>query len=64
MQHPAERHMVIIETEKTGRIELTPNQFDLFLAAALVGLDGFEEDWPEADRLYEIIAKAEKAHTA
>lgn len=63
----AERHMVVIETERTGRIELTPEQFDMLLECAIVGLDGAPYEGKEsddADRLHGIISRAASAHLA
>lgn len=63
----AERHMVVIETEKTGRIELTPRQFDMLLQCAIVGLDGgpFEgEEADAADDLHDILIVAHKRHSS
>lgn len=59
----SERHIVVIETERTGRMELTPDQFDLLLQAALVGLDGYEgPNETDADVLWEKLSAAETAH--
>jgi hypothetical protein len=58
----AERHMVKIETERTGKIALTPDQFDLLLTCALIGLDGAEEMHPGADALWEIVNHAYERH--
>ena len=65
MENPAERHMVIIETERTGQLTLTPEQFDLLLSAALVGLDGYEgPQEKDADALWNMLSAAEMAHSA
>jgi len=58
-----ERHMITIETERTGKITLTPAQFDMLLDAASVGLDGMPEEMAEADRLWEIIEEARIKHS-
>lgn len=61
----AERHMVTIETERTGRIELTPQEFDMLLASASVGLEGapFEgEESRVADDLFKKVERAAKLH--
>lgn len=61
----AERHTVVIETERTGQLVLTPAQFDLLLAAALVGLDGYpgpQQD--DADILHDMLTAADKSHSA
>lgn len=63
----AERHMVCIKTEKTGRIEMTPEQFDMLLECALVGLDGAPYDGERAklaDELYKVIGLAHWRHTS
>lgn len=59
-----EFHMVVIETEKTGRVELTPEQFDLLMGAALIGLEGHpEEDYVEdVDIVYEKVAQMIHKH--
>ena len=62
----AERHTVVIETERTGRITLTPSQFDLMLGAAIVGLEGYPDDGPEVEKcdvLFNTITNALAAHT-
>jgi len=58
-----ERHMVTIETERTGKITLTPAQFDMLLDAASVGLDGMPDELPEADALWEIVEDARIKHS-
>ena len=63
----AERHMVTIETERTGKITLTPAQFDLMLEAAIVGLEGYPDDGPETEKydvMFNTITNALAAHTA
>lgn len=63
----AERHMVTIETERTGRIELTPDQFDILLECAMIGLDGapYEGDQAsDADAVHAKIMVAYDQHTA
>jgi hypothetical protein len=59
-----ERHMVFIETEKTGRIDMTPEQFDILLECALVGLDGYPHESNAADDLHAKLHKALARHTA
>ena len=63
----AERHMVFIETEKTGRFDMTPEQFDMLLECALVGLDGapYEGDRAKAaDELHAMLNRAYALHTS
>lgn len=58
-----ERHMVTIETERTGAITLTPEQFDLLMECALVGLDGYPgPDTENADFLHGVLTAAYDAH--
>jgi hypothetical protein len=64
MTHKPERHMVTIETERTGRIVMTPDQFDLLMEAAIVGLDGYEGPrQDDADALWDMIAVAHDLHS-
>ena len=58
-----ERHMVTIETERTGKITLTPAQFDMLLDAASVGLDGMPEGLSEADALWKVVEEAKIKHS-
>lgn len=63
----AERHMVFIETEKAGRIYMTPEQFDMLLECALAGLDGYPDDGDrtsDADRLHAMLTRAYARHRA
>ena len=60
----AERHMVIIHTERTGTITLTPEQFDMLLASAEVGLEGAPFEGPDVEDLWSKITAASKAHAA
>ncbi len=60
-------HTVTIETEKTGQITLTPQEFDMLLMSAMVGLEGhpFEGELSDiADGLFEKVERAAKAHSA
>ena len=59
----AERHMVFIETEKTGRFDMTPEQFDMLLECALVGLDGYPHESAAADELHTMLTRAYARHT-
>jgi hypothetical protein len=58
-----ERYMVTIETERTGKITLTPAQFDMLLDAASVGLDRMPVDMPEAEALWDIVEEARIKHS-
>jgi len=64
----AERHMVTIETEKTGAIMMMPEQFDLLLQCAQVGLDGLCDIKPsqksDADALWNMVTRAAANHAA
>ncbi|TQS72739.1 hypothetical protein ERN12_02805 [Rhodobacteraceae bacterium] len=61
-----ERHTVVIETQRTGRIELSPSQFDLLLSAASIGMENMavytSKQVLDADRLFEIISDAKRKH--
>ena len=59
-----ERHMVFIETEKTGRIDMTPEQFDMLLECALVGLRDKNVADVEANELRIKLTRALARHTA
>lgn len=57
-----ERHMVFIETEKTGLIDMTPEQFDMLLECALVGLKTYPYNGNDVDfRVERLQAKLERA---
>ncbi|MCA9131014.1 MAG: hypothetical protein KDB22_28215 [Planctomycetales bacterium] len=56
-----EKHMVTIETEKAGKMEFTPDQFEMFLQCAMVGAEGYPVDNDDIDLIYDMVNRALEA---
>ena len=56
-----EKHMVIIETEKSGKMEFTPDQFEMFLQCAVVGAEVCPVENDDIDKIYDMVNRALEA---
>jgi hypothetical protein len=57
-----QKSTVMIAADHIGTVTMTPAQFRMLLAAAMIGLDGFEGDEASedlADKTFEIVKRME-----